>query len=160
MKLDRILCPTDYSEASKAALSRAVKLARQNNTQLHILNVYELMFADGYIDGMAAMPVAPDTVALKKRLESQKPVGLTPIYELIYGIPASTIVSYAQANDIDLIVLGTHSRTGLDRLLMGSVAESVIRAAHCPVLTVHAAVQTVPESQTDSETAANFTLVW
>ena len=137
MKFKNILCPIDYSDASLAALDHGARLGRHEDATLHILNVYELIFADTYVDGMAPMPVSPDVNALKKRLTNVRPEKVKTVHELIFGIPATSIIKYARAKNIDLIVMGTRSTSKLERWLIGSVTESVIRSAPCPVLAIH-----------------------
>jgi nucleotide-binding universal stress UspA family protein len=137
MKIDHILFPTDYSTAAQAALEKATDLARRHDATLHVVNVYEWLFIDGSMDGTAPMPVAPDLDAMRRSLAAIRPEGVKVMHELIFGLPANAIVRYALANDIDLIVLGTRSKSGWERLLVGSVTESVMRSAPCPVLTVH-----------------------
>lgn len=158
MSFKTVLCPIDYSSASKSALETAAKLARKHDAALHILHVYELLFVDGYIDGMAQMPVSPDIEGLKRRLTSVRPLGIEVTHDLVFGIPASSIVNYANANNIDLIVMGTRSTSGFGRWLLGSVTESVMRAAPCPVLTVHDKAAMEKEKKSDAE--AGMTFVW
>lgn len=143
MQISNILCPIDFSPLSDIALEHASALARQFDATLHFIHVYEPVFADGYMEGMSPAPPAPaDLEPIKQRLESLCPSGKGDVqiecrHDLIFGFPAGSLVGYAAANDIDLIVMGTHGRSGASRLLLGSVAEAVVRAASCPVLTVH-----------------------
>ena len=137
MNFQNVLCPVDYSDASMAALRKATDLTQQGDGVLHILHVYELLFVDGYVDGMAPIPISPDVDALRKQLLEIRPEGVQLAHELIFGVPASSILSYAKTHDIDLIVMGTHSKHTLERWLLGSVTESVMRSAPCPVLMVH-----------------------
>ncbi len=140
MKIDNILCPIDFSELSDSVTEQASIIARRHGGTLHFVHVYEPVFADGYMEGMVPLPVSPDFDGLRERLQEFKPTGLneTPCcHELLVGFPASSLIHYAATNDIDLIVIGTANRSRLDRILMGSVAESVMKAAPCPVLTLH-----------------------
>jgi nucleotide-binding universal stress UspA family protein len=140
MKVNSILCPIDFSKTSDAAVVSASKLARRYGAKLHLVHVYEPVFADGYMEGMPMQPPPADLDAIRARLEAIRPAGGETIechHELIFGFPGGSIVGYAASNDIDLIVMGTHGRSGPSRLLMGSVAEAVMRAASCPVLVVH-----------------------
>ena len=137
MQLDNILCPIDFSAASNAALEQATRLAKQHGSRIHLLHVYEMIFTDGYIEGMIPVPAGPDNDVLTRQLEQLRPADVESVCELTQGFPAGSIVAYANQHSIDLIVLGTHARTGWSRLVMGSVTESVMREAPCPVLVVH-----------------------
>ena len=140
MNVKHILCPVDFTRPSEQAIERASALARQFGSKLHFIHVYEPVFADGYVDGMPMTVPPADLDPRRTQLESVQPTGdgdLECCHELIVGFPAGSIVGYAAAKDIDLIVIGTHGRTGVSRWLLGSVAEAVVRAANCPVLTVH-----------------------
>ena len=141
----RILHPTDFSPASAAAFARALDEARTSGAELilvHVLSPIIPMVGDGYIS-----PKAYEDLDRAARQHSRKELDLlaararaprvriTPV--LVEGSPADQIVRVARARRADLIVMGTHGRTGLDRLFMCSVAERVIGTASCPVLTVH-----------------------
>ena len=106
--MNKILVATDFGEASDAALTYGRALARTFGARLHLLHVTENLDAD-----------TPSTVVL-----------------LTSDAPATSIVEYAKTHQIDLIVLGTHGRGAVAHLLMGSIAERVVRTAPCPVLTV------------------------
>jgi len=142
---NRILVPTDFSPPSAAALEYARILAMTYGSSIWILNVIndpsgESEFvADGF---------APSTGEIRDELLTEARERLACVlsstdcaryhvhYHALIGLPAHEIVDYASAIHADLIVMGTHGRTGLAHLLMGSVAEHVVRAASCPVLTV------------------------
>ena len=145
MKINSILCPTDFSKSSDAAVVTASKLARRHGAKMHLVHVYEPIFADGYMEGMPMQPPPADLDSLRERLQAIRPpeVGDTIEchHELIFGFPGGSLVAYAATNEIDLIVMGTHGRSGPSRLLLGSVTEAVMRAASCPVLVVHDAPQ-------------------
>lgn len=133
----RILFPTDFSPDSDAALEMAASLARDWKASLLILHVEVIPFTTG---GGELFYVAPDppTRELQERLSDVVPSDKSIVVEhrLLAGDPAEAIVRVAETENIDLIVMGTHGRRGLARLLMGSVAEAVVRAAPCPVLTM------------------------
>jgi nucleotide-binding universal stress UspA family protein len=136
-KIRKILFPTDLSPASNAVLRHATALARGNNASLLILHVEEPPLAYG--GGEMFYGVGEiSTDALQKMLDKVVPDDPAVKVErrLVMGDPASEIPRVAKEENVDLIVLGTHGRTGLLRLLMGSVAELVVRRAHCAVLTV------------------------
>jgi universal stress protein A len=134
--LKTILVATDFGEAADAALAYARGLARIVGGTLHLLHVTENQF----LRPMAANPHHAEE-AVRKRLHEllsdQDRRGLEADVTLeISDAPADAIVEYAHRIAADLIVMGTHGRTGLDRLITGSVAEHVVRTAPCPVLTV------------------------
>ena len=140
MLIRKILCPTDFSDGSDAALTMASSLARDNNAKLLIVHVHEPNIA--YTEGLSAAYGAlsevqrNDSKALLDNVNPTHP-GIDFERRLVDGTPADAIVEVAKGDDaIDLIVLGTHGRSGLARLLMGSVAEAIVRRAPCPVLTV------------------------
>jgi nucleotide-binding universal stress UspA family protein len=126
--------PTDFSHASDAALEHAAILAGESDATLLIVHVEEPLPA--YVgEGYYGLPNPPNP-ELRRMLEAIKPPGdVKHAHLLLVGDPASEIVRLAEEEGVDLIVLGTHGRTGLSRLLMGSVAEQIVRRAPCPVLT-------------------------
>ena len=135
-----ILHPTDFSERSKCAFDLACSLARDHGARLVVLHVASppiIAFGNG-------VPVHDQLVdnrlPLEKRLREIQPSdsGLQIEHRLERGAPAERIIRVAHETGCDLIVMGTHGRTGLGRMLMGSVAEEVLRKATCPVLTVKA----------------------
>lgn len=135
---NKILLPTDGSEGAEAALEHALDLAEKYEAELHIVYVADIR-VDSTTDMWANMlgqleeigEEATSTIA--KRVEK---TGVEVVTEVIRGIPHEEINSYVDENDIDLITMGTHGRTGIDRLLLGSVTEKVIRTSKKPVLTV------------------------
>lgn len=135
MKIKKILFTTDYSHLSDAALSFATTFAKESGGRLIIVHVQEAPIAYGGGEMYYGVP-EPETDELLNMLNAVKPVDPTVAYEhrLLRGDVAETVVSLAEDEGIDLIVLGSHGRTGLTRVLMGSVAEAVVRKAHCPVL--------------------------
>ena len=136
MEIKQIMFPTDFSHSSDAALAFASSLARDRGATLHIVHVEEPPVAYGGGEMYYGIP-EPVTEDLQKMLEQIKPPdeGVPYEHHLITGDPAHAITNFAREHDIDLIVMGTHGRTGLLRMLMGSVAEAVVRRAPCPVLT-------------------------
>ncbi len=137
MKLKRIVYATDFSPLSEVALQYATALARDTGATLLITHVEEDPLAYGAGEGFVALPEWTSE-AIRKRLEAVVPPDANVKYEhrLLLGNPAEMIVQLAEEEKADLVVLGTHGRSGLSRLLMGSVAEAVVREAPCPVLTV------------------------
>jgi nucleotide-binding universal stress UspA family protein len=136
MTAKKILFPTDFSECSDAGLEHATTLARDLGATLLIVHVEEPPLA--YAGGEMYYGVPePDTRALEEMLKKVRPTDPNVPYEhrLVVGSPAHAICDLADEERVDMIVMGTHGRTGLRRLLMGSVAEHVVRWANCPVLT-------------------------
>ena len=130
-----ILLPTDFSSASDAALPHAEALAKQQSASLLILHVEEPPLAYGGGELYYGLP-EPDSDRLLKMLEAVKPADSTipHTHRLSIGDPAGEIVRIATDEGVEMIVMGTHGRTGMSRMLMGSVAEAVVRRAPCPVL--------------------------
>lgn len=142
MNAKKILFSTDFSTQNDASLAQATALARDANATLIIVHVAEPPVA--YMGEFYYGFPEPDRSALKKMLESIVPTdpAVPCKHVLLTGDPAAEIVQLAKNEGADLIVLGTHGRTGLARMLMGSVAEQVVRRAPCPVLTVKQPRQT------------------
>jgi nucleotide-binding universal stress UspA family protein len=136
MKAKKILFPTDFSHTGDAALKMATSLARDTGATLLIVHVEEPPVAYGGGEMYYGLP-DPQTEDLKKMLQEVVPPDPKVPYEhhLITGDPAGAVSRFAKENDVDMIVMGTHGRTGVIRLLMGSVAEAIVRRAPCPVLT-------------------------
>lgn len=130
-----IVFPTDFSTASDAALEHAATLAKSMGATLLILHVEEPPLAYGGGELYYGIP-EPDSERILKMLEDVKPKdpAVPFTHRLSMGDPAGEIVRIATDEGAELIVLGTHGRTGVTRLLMGSVAEVVVRRAPCPVL--------------------------
>jgi universal stress protein A len=137
MNYHRILFATDFSPASDAALKYATALARDSGARLLIVHVEELPTPYAGGEMMLPQPEYPNP-EIRKMLEAVVPTDKNVPYEhhLLLGTAAEDIVRVATEEKADLIVIGTHGRTGLKRVLMGSVAEAVMRHAHCPVLTL------------------------
>lgn len=143
--INNILVATDFGEASGVALAYGRDFARSYNARLHVLHVVEdviLRYAPEV--GWVGVDLQKDLEASAGRTldaliteDDRKTLNAETIIEK--GInPAETIVKYAKANAIDLVITGTHGRGTVKHLVMGSVAERVVRYAPCPVLTVHA----------------------
>lgn len=137
MKATKILVPTDFSTGGQQALQMAVSLAREQQAELIVVHVEEPPMAYGggeFYYGLSE----PNRDELQRMLNEIEISGLqVPARrQLLVGAPATAIVNFARDEGVDFIVMPTHGRTGLGRLLMGSVAEEVVRKATCPVLTV------------------------
>jgi nucleotide-binding universal stress UspA family protein len=130
-----ILFPTDFSTASDAALEHAATLAKSTGATLLIVHVEEPPLAYGGGELYYGIP-EPDSERILKMLEDVKPKDASVPFKhrLTMGDPAGEIVRIAGDEGVEMIVLGTHGRTGVTRMLMGSVAEAVVRRAPCPVL--------------------------
>jgi nucleotide-binding universal stress UspA family protein len=140
----RICCPIDFSDASRAAMEVAADLARRFGADLVLLHAYPIpgyTFPDGSV--MASPKMMQDLADQAERhieewrADAQRLAGPQAVSaEKAIGEPAAEILAWAARHGVDLLVLGTHGRTGLEHALMGSIAERVVRRAHCPVLTV------------------------
>jgi nucleotide-binding universal stress UspA family protein len=143
--ITRILVPVDFSPHSDAAVAYGARLAARLNATIHLLHVVEDPFltgawsADLYIPDVGRMIESAVTSA-RQRLETIVPVagahGAPVTADVVVGAPSKAIPDYAETNGFDLILMGTHGRTGLTHALLGSVAERVLRHAPCAVLTL------------------------
>jgi len=139
----RILVPIDFSPYSDAALALATSLARDGGGTLVLAHVEVIPISAAGGEYLYAIPEPPTEELLDKLEHVTPPDSHVPVeHRLLAGDPADAIIRLAESDNIDLIVMGTHGRRGLRRLLMGSVAEAVVRAAPCPVLTVKQPVRT------------------
>lgn len=136
MHVRTILFPTDFSRLSDAGLRYATSLARDSKARIVIVHVEEPAAAYGGGEMYYGIP-EPDRDALKQMLAAVKPPDPEIAFEqvLLMGDPATEICEAAKQHQADLIVISTHGRSGLRRMLMGSVAEAVVRQAPCPVIT-------------------------
>ena len=144
----RILVPIDFSPPSDAALAYARRLAGTFEAALHLLHVADATFMRAFV----ADPADRDTAMLNRlddRLTDEDRQRLRAVTAVEHAdAPADEIIRYAQLRDIDLIVMGTHGHKGMTHLLLGSVAEKVVRGATCPVLTL----RDVPQSSDTTHT--------
>lgn len=141
LSITKILHPTDYSEASGPAFRVACSLARDFDAQLVICHVSPPPLSAVESGVLVEIPTG-EAEEMRAKLEAVKPDNprLRVTHKLLRGDPAAEIVRYAGESGADLIVVGTHGRGGVSRLLMGSVAEHVLRKAPCPVVTVRGPV--------------------
>jgi nucleotide-binding universal stress UspA family protein len=143
IQLRRILLPTDFSDHAGKALKYACAFTEQFDAELHLLHVLETHVSTAPQFGMG---LALSTQIQESRQATEKALNelVVPDWAAGRNVVRATsegpafvgIIRYARENDIDMIVLGTHGRSGLPHMLMGSVAERVVRKAPCPVLTV------------------------
>ena len=140
-QLRRILAPTDFSDCSHSGSDCGLQLARDFNAELrliHVINPHAYPFGDKYaaLDAARLMRDAADAAQKQMRSMATK-AGVRSSVQVTRGSPAVEICNAAN-EDIDLIVISTHGRTGLGHFLIGSVAERVVRHARCPVLVIPA----------------------
>lgn len=144
LTVDTILFPTDFSDVAEGAFAHAAHLALQYNATIHVFNVVGPE-ADESANPMDFLPVqpaegAPDQEAVQ-HMDVQTVTQERGTVPVVYAqtdspSPSDAIVTRAQEQDVDLVVMGTRGRRGMDRLLSGSVSEEVVRRAPCPVFTV------------------------
>ncbi len=152
LTIDRVLFPTDFSDGAKQAFPQAAFLADWHDAELHILNVTgrhrhdfeedreRFPVSTGTLMGWLRGPADAETMAAGPDLEAL-PVTQEQVES---SAPAEVIVGYAGDENVDLIVMGTHGRRGVDRMLFGSVTEEVVRQAPCPVFTVQTGAEVAP----------------
>ena len=141
ISLKKILVPTDFSEQSVKAVRYGAELAATFGAELHLFHAVEtvpIMYGEGgaYLppDTMAEVLAAATTQLDDLKIDTAD--GLPVIRKVVQGHPFVEVVRYAKDNATDLIVIGTHGRGAIAHLLLGSVAERVVRKAPCPVLVV------------------------
>jgi universal stress protein A len=142
MNLQKLLFPTDFSSSNEAAFDYAQSLAAESGALLYIAHVDDLGDLNpeaAEADFLYSSPLGcNDRQEVRDRLRSIMPTmdGVVCKHRYFRGSPVGEILKFAQQEEIDLIVMGSHGRTGISRLLMGSVAEAVMRKTPCPVLVV------------------------
>jgi nucleotide-binding universal stress UspA family protein len=143
IRLERILCPTDFSKFAFRAADYAVALARHYDAEVHFLHVIpsSLIHPEQYPYVAEAIPLAPEfRKRALERLDAfvalSRTEGVRTRFSVAEGAPVSAILEAAGADRASLVCLGTHGREGMERLVLGSVTEKVLRKARCPVLTV------------------------
>lgn len=146
-KIERILVPVDFSRGAKAAMEHAIPVAERVGARIDVLHVWqpppyvvpEMVVT---VPGGSSLPfddfmksrTSKDLQAFLEPFQQATPVAIAGHVES--GTPRDVILEYAQSNGVDLVVMGTHGHRGLMHLLMGSVAEGIVRAAPCPVMTI------------------------
>lgn len=175
----RIVCPVDFSDFSRRALDHAIALARWYEARVTVLHVYSAgvppaVFAPGastVAEPLVLSAVDRDLLLQELTVFAEAGRGEVPVdVQLAQGTVWREIVSLAEAAPADLLLMGTHGRSGFERLLLGSVTEKILRVAPCPVLTVPpAAPDAVPIAAglfkrilcpTDFSPAADAALTW
>ena len=147
--IKKILVPTDFSEPAVAALDYGRTLAAQFGATLHVVHVVEdltlkAMTAEGFVSYLPDLQRELEDAA-RKRLDAVIAAETPGAAGMVItsNSAADAIVTYGKDARVDLIVIGTHGRSGVSRLLLGSVAERVVRTAPCPGLAVHAAAAAI-----------------
>jgi nucleotide-binding universal stress UspA family protein len=143
MEIKSILFPTDFSEGSAQALQYAVDMSKRYGAKLYVIHViYDIAKATGwYVPHVSMDQMYKDIQeGAKKELEKFGVEELSGVKnverKVMTGVPHEEIINFVSANKIDLIIMGTHGRKGIDKILFGSTAAQVVRHAPCPVLTV------------------------
>ncbi|NBC17185.1 MAG: universal stress protein [Bacteroidetes bacterium] len=145
LRIDRILFPTDFSDCAERAFNHAAHLAAFFGAELHVLHIIE----EASIPAERLQQDAPEQVAVRmnQHLEDvRQQLNLDVEFveaQVTHPSAAEGVLTYAERQQVDLIVMGTHGRRGMRRLLLGSVAEEVVRIAPCPVCTVGIKAQTL-----------------
>ena len=140
ISLNKILVPTDFSKHSEKALRYGVELAIKFSAEVHLLHTFEIVpmayGEGGFIPIDSSEEIAEAAKQHLDKLTIESVGQLVVTRAVTQGRPFVEIVRYAKQKEIDLIVLGTHGRGAISHMLLGSVAEQVVRKASCPVLVV------------------------
>lgn len=141
LSLKKILVPTDFSACAADALRLAQEIAQKFEGTITLLHVYQIPaypLAEGtYVGGpQVTAEIVKDILAALERAKDEAGASVPISTQIAEGVPYLEVARVAREGHFDLIVIGTHGRTGLRHLLLGSVAERVVRTASCPVLTV------------------------
>lgn len=145
LQIDRILAPTDFSTHSEGAVQAAFELADRLGAELHLLHILSDVVVPAGPDPMLISSMPPEYYREIESQAKQTLDSLCPddaprpsrvVTEVRWGDAVDEIHAYASEQAIDLIVIATHGRTGLAHVLLGSVAERIVREAPCPVLTI------------------------
>lgn len=145
ISLTRILFPTDFSDPAKEAGLYAMELADKFDAELHVLHVVPQVMAYPDANPIWVLPPtetqeqleAAEHCVLQNSIDPDWAASHRVVYKTVLGFVVDEIMAYANHNQIDLIVAGTHGHSWLAHTLIGSVAEKLVRTANCPVLTVH-----------------------
>lgn len=138
---ERILVPTDGSAASEGAVGHAIDIAKQYDATIHALYVVD---SGSYASLEAGSNIVLESLeeegrtAVEHVVDAAEAAGVEVVTSVETGSAHRTIIDYAETERCDLIVMGTHGRSGIDRYLLGSVTEKVVRSSDVPVLTVRA----------------------
>ena len=147
IRMQRILSPTDFSDLAVHSTEYACAFAEKFGAEIHVVHVVDEAYQYWMAMGPNSLPVGPTPEELlggakeqMQRWQKERFAGLArqPVTDVMVGRPFLEIIRYARESQVDLIVMGTHGRSGLTHVLLGSVTEKVVRKAPCPVLTVRA----------------------
>lgn len=141
MPYKKILIPTDNSKVSIEAAKQALEIAKLMNSKVYVIYVVDIMPfvglpTEGFWESMKEILEEEGKEAFNKIESIAKEFDINIVSEILEGNPAKEIVEYANKKNINLIVMGTSGKSGIDRLLLGSVAEKVSKRAQCPILLV------------------------
>ncbi len=139
--IKKVLCPVDYSVCSQEAFKYAAHIARTESAKLYLVHVIDVR-SFGHESPLDSDVPKPSEDAIrrikedltKKAADEVEGVEIEPV--VVVGVPVKVILSVAEERKVDMIVMGTHGRTGIPHVIIGSVAENVVRKAPCPVLTI------------------------
>ncbi len=154
-ELPTIVCASDLSEASQTAFRFAAALARDYGAKVVVLYVYPPPFNEAEAVDRARDPHFEASLIETLRSHTPAHPGTVVEFRVVPGTPAAEIVRVARESQCNMLVIGTHGRSGLRRALLGSVAEEVLRNAPCPVLTVRAGIPPPPTTSTSAATTNN-----
>jgi nucleotide-binding universal stress UspA family protein len=160
-RIQHVLCPIDFSDASRHALDHAIAMARWYKARVTVLHAHEMprVYAAPYVGPEALEPIVLTDVERRALLDhldtyvdaDRDAAGVEIETVLNEGLNvAGAVLQYASSNRVDLITIGTHGRSGFDRLVLGSVAEKVLRKSCCPVMTVPPRVEDAVPRQLSS----------
>ncbi len=153
MTVQHILVPTDFSDDADQALDYAIALAQKLQARLTLLHVFHLspLSVGEMPPAVLSATVQEMETTAQQRMQATLArvhhAGLHTDSAIIEGMPVQTILDTASEKNVDLIVMGTHGRTGLTHVLMGSVAEKVVRLAPCPVLVTRGTTEASPADE-------------
>ncbi|WP_049926084.1 universal stress protein [Halopiger goleimassiliensis] len=128
-----VLIPTDGSDGTRRSITHGVTIADRFDATIHALSIVP----EGPLGTLESETATPAAERAVERVEAEATrEGIETVTAVEHGVPHEEILSYAEDNDVDMIVMGTQGRTGLDRVLVGSVTERIVRMAEIPVVTV------------------------
>lgn len=138
----KIVCPVDFSQFTDEIVNYALSIAKKFEAEVHLLHVIPTL---NYFTPYESFLTPENLIAMERNIENEIEKDFQKIIEKVdmpvkkvikTGVTFVEIIDYVKAENIDLVVMGTHGRSGIEHILMGSVAEKVVRKAPCPVLTV------------------------
>lgn len=138
----KILCPVDFSQFTQDVINYAVDLAKKYDAELHVMHVVPNMT---YFTPYESFLTPENLVAVEKNIQDEVENNFAKLLKnetvptrtiIRTGVPFVEIIDYAKSESIDLIVMGTHGHSGIEHILIGNVAEKVVRKSPCPVMTI------------------------